>query len=270
MGISTADSRNAPGDSATRLRVALGTFVALQTEAPSPGCAERAIRGGWDAIITVERVMHPLRAGSDLAAIARCTPGATLRVHPWTWDVLRICQELCAATGGAFDPCPDGGAGGLRSLELLEPCRLRAHSPAQLDLGGIAKGYAVDRALEAIRDAGCSAGLVNAGGDLGVFGPSHAIWVGTASAGRYFELKDAALASSDTAAAERPPEHRGYYHGSNRSVEVCGQVSVTAPRAVWADALTKCALLLPPRPLELLLRRFDARVVACTAVARPS
>jgi thiamine biosynthesis lipoprotein len=269
MGITTAKSRSATGaGTASRLRVALGTFVALETEAPLPGCAELAIRAGWDAVVTVERVMHPVRGGSDLARLAGCASGATVRVHPWTWEVLRICQELFAATGGAFDPCPGAGAGRLCDLELLAPGLVRAHAPTQLDLGGIAKGYAVDRALEAIRHAGCTAGLVNAGGDLAVFGPrSHAVWVDTVTAGGHFELKDAALASSDTCGAERPPEHRGYYHGDNRNIQVCGRVSVTAPRAVWADALTKCALLLPSGALAPLLRRFDARVLVCTHAA---
>jgi FAD:protein FMN transferase len=272
MGISTADTRIAPGArGASRLRVALGTFVALEAEAPSTDCAEEAIGGAWEAILTVERVMHPLRRGSDLAMLAGCAPGATLQVHPWTWDVLRICRELFAATGGAFDPCPGAESGGLSRLELLTSCRVRAHSPTHLDLGGIAKGYAVDRALEAIRNAGCRAGLVNAGGDLAVFGAhSRAIQVGAAAAGRHFQLRDAALASSDTAAAQRPPQHRGYYDGSDRNREVCGQVSITAPRAVWADALTNCALLLPAGPLERLLRGFDARIVAATRAASPS
>jgi thiamine biosynthesis lipoprotein len=271
MGISTADTRIAPGAcGASRLRVAMGTFVALEAEASSPSCADEAITGAWEAILTVQRVMHPRHAGSDLAILAGCAPGATVQVHPWTWDVLRICGELFAATGGAFDPCPGAKSGGLPGLELLASCRVLAQRATQLDLGGIAKGYAVDRALEAIRSAGCSAGLVNAGGDLAVFGVrSRTIRIGTAAAGRDFELQDAALASSDTAGAGRPPEHRGYYHGRDRNRKVCGQASVTAPRAVWADALTKCALLLSAGPLEQLLRRFDARVVASAGVACP-
>jgi len=44
------------------------------------------------------------------------------------------------------------------------------HAPVHIDLGGIAKGYAVDRALMALRTAGCRGALVNAGGDLAVFG----------------------------------------------------------------------------------------------------
>jgi len=61
-------------------------------------------------------------------------------------------------------------------LELAAPPSVIAHRPLHIDLGGIAKGYAVDRALTALRAAGCRGGLVNAGGDLAVFGHrTHAI-----------------------------------------------------------------------------------------------
>ena len=44
-----------------------------------------------------------------------------------------------------------------------------------VDLGGIAKGFAVDCAVEALKDNGVEAGIVNAGGDLRTFGPAFAI-----------------------------------------------------------------------------------------------
>jgi thiamine biosynthesis lipoprotein len=249
----------------------MGSFVALEAEAPLPGIAEEAIAAAWSAILTVERVMHPWRAGSDLALLGACAPRAVVQIHPWTWDVLRWCRELHATTGGAFDPAPTPDSSGLVDLELLGSSRVRTHRPTRLDLGGIAKGYAVDRAREALRKAGCSAGLVNAGGDLAVFGErSRTVWLGSVAARAHFELKNAAVAASDTGGVDHPPEHRGYYHGSERDSEVSGAVTVTAPRAVWADALTKCVLLLPAAPLAQLLRRFQARVLLHTRAARPA
>jgi FAD:protein FMN transferase len=268
MGSTTAEPR-VSGYVTTRARVALGTFVTLEAEAPVRASADGAITAAWEAILTVERVMHPQRGGSDLSVLANCAPGTVIEVHSWTWDVLRRCQELHAATDGAFDPCPSAVTGGLLNLDLLPCSRVRVRAPTRLDLGGIAKGYAVDRALQALRDRGCTAGLVNAGGDLAVFGEgSRTIWLDMPGGSAPFDLKDAALASSDTGAVERPSEHRGYYHGADRCLQVSGRATVTASCAVWADALTKCALLLAPESLALLLKRLEARVLVCTRAAQ--
>ena len=58
------------------------------------------------------------------------------------------------------------------AIELLPENAVRFRYPdVRIDLGGIAKGFAVDRALEALRGFGISSGMVNAGGDLAAFGP---------------------------------------------------------------------------------------------------
>ena len=161
---------------ATKLRVALGTFIAIHAEASEEPIADAAIDVAWDAILQVERLMHPQRAGSDLAGLNRAAPGALVRLHAWTWEVLAICRELHAASNGAFDPCLHESAGRFEALDLLAPDTARPHAALIIDLGGVAKGYAVDRALEALRAAGCSGGLVNAGGDVAAFGATaHAI-----------------------------------------------------------------------------------------------
>jgi FAD:protein FMN transferase len=245
----------------SRLRVALGTFVAIEAEAHAPRIAEEAIAAAWDAILTVERVMHPERTGSSLAELNDAAPGTRVELHPWTWEVLQLSRELHAASDGAFDPCLPGSAGRLDALELVTPHAARTHARIRIDLGGIAKGYAVDRALAALRIAGCVGGLVNAGGDLAVFGErSHLIHYGGSSEELVFELANAALATSDAAEPHRPPEHRGLYHGiDGRSVS--GRATVTAPRAVWADALAKCALLCVPQRCAALLARYDAHLL---------
>jgi FAD:protein FMN transferase len=246
----------------SRLRVALGTFVAIDAQALEPGIAERALARAWDAILTVERLMHPHRLGSDLAALNQCVRGASVVVHEWTKEVLELSSELNDASGGVFDPCLSEAPGRLTDLELLAGYAVRPRVPVRIDLGGIAKGYAVDRALAALRSAGCSGGLVNAGGDLAAFGEqAHLIRCGPSSAPVLFELRDAALATSDADAPHRPAEHRGYYHGIDRGVGARGRVSVTAPRAALADALTKCALMCEPRSGAALLARFGAQVV---------
>jgi thiamine biosynthesis lipoprotein len=139
------------------------------------------------------------------------------------------------------------------------------HRRLHIDFGGVAKGYAVDRALAALRAAGCRGGLVNAGGDLAVFGNrTHAIVIRDQRAGdSVIELKNAALATSDVCSAARPAEHRGYYHGVTRREIRAGKISVSAASAAIADALTKCLLADPGETHAALLESFDARLVGC-------
>jgi FAD:protein FMN transferase len=57
--------------------------------------------------------------------------------------------------------------------ELLPGHRVRfQHPDTRIDLGGIAKGFAVDRAINVLREHAMPAGLLNAGGDLAVFEPN--------------------------------------------------------------------------------------------------
>jgi thiamine biosynthesis lipoprotein len=247
----------------SRLRVAMGTFVAIDAQACDPMVAERGIAAAFEAIAAVERLMHPDRAGSDLAALASCPPGTPLTVHAWTWEVLELCQRLNRLSRGGFDPCLDAAPGRMTDLEFTGPEVVLPHSRLRVDLGGIAKGYAVDRAIDALRSAGCEGGLVNAGGDLAVFGARrHAIICrGSSGAAAVIELTNAALATSHAEQSSRPPEHRGYYHGVDRTARISGRATVMAERAAVADALTKCLLLGERTLSRRLLEVFAAKRV---------
>jgi hypothetical protein len=71
-----------------------------------------------------------------------------------------------------------------------------------------------------------------------------------------------AFASSDAAHESRPAEHRGYYHGVDRSLIASGEVSVVAGSAAVADALTKCLLYGHGASTHELLDILGARLVA--------
>lgn len=245
----------------SRLRVAFGTFVAVDAESDDPGIAARGLAAAYEVMHSVERLMHPLRAGSDLARLSACPAGTSLAVHPWTFEVLELCRQLSSASKGIFDPCLPACAGRLSDLRLLSGSRVRPAARLRIDLGGVAKGYAVDRAIEALRNAGCSGGLVNAGGDLAVFGPRArrilCRQLGDSNLG--IELRDAALATSAIGDPGRPSGHRGHYHGVRGELATAGSISVIARRAAVADALTKCLLWCDPACEAALLRRFGAR-----------
>jgi thiamine biosynthesis lipoprotein len=228
----------------TRLRIALGTFVAVEAEARTAEAAERSIGAAFEAVALVDRLMHPTRPGSDLATLRDCSTNSAVKVHDWTWEVLELCQLLHRSSRGAFDPCVATAPGRITDLELLSGSRVLPRVAVHVDLGGVAKGYAVDRAIEALRGQQCDGGLINAGGDIAAFGArEHLILCrGQQGAGVVVKLRDAALATSDTRATARPAEHCGYYHGVHRDILISGHATVIAARAAVADALTKCVL----------------------------
>jgi thiamine biosynthesis lipoprotein len=95
-------------------------------------------------------------------------------------------------------PVPAGTS--YRDLDLLPDNRARWRRKGWVDLGGIAKGYAVDCGIAALRARGTASGIVNAGGDLRCFGAPQPVHVRHPSAPSAVMLlgwlADAALASS--------------------------------------------------------------------------
>jgi thiamine biosynthesis lipoprotein len=250
----------------SRLRPALGTLVAIEASANIQLISDLSVTAGFGAISLVERLMHPGRRGSDLATLRNAPIGTAVAVHAWTFAVLGLCQQFNQLSAGIFDPCLPTSGGRLGDLELRSPGQVILHAPLHLDLGGIAKGFAVDRALDALRSGGCSSGLVNAGGDLATFGSSEREIHCRRADGRSVTvtLRDAGLATSDTLLESPPPEHQGYYHGTERDVRPRGYAAVMAPNAVTADALTKCVLAATPAAAVRMLEACSARRIEFT------
>jgi thiamine biosynthesis lipoprotein len=156
--------------------------------------------------------------------------------------------------------------GDWRDVLLLPRRQVRFLRPLALDLGGIAKGFAVDVALETLREHGVAAAIVNAGGDLRALGPQpvevhlrHPMRP-TTFAGR-ISVCESALATSSPCFTEREWRGRRVSHlvNPNRGASITGGVSVTVrARECWlADALTK-AVLNAPRRAESLLAKYEA------------
>jgi len=254
---------------AQRLRVALGTWVTIEATAVTEALAITAIEAAYRAIAEVDWRMHPRREGSDLARINSAPPQTPVPIADSTWRVLRLAQAVHALSDGTFDPCLPLRAGRLADLALSAPemksrsalCRL----PLALDLGGIAKGYAIDRAIGALRAARCTSGLVNAGGDLRVYGRSERVLLRRADGTcKPLTLTNTSLAVSDfdLNARQRPEEHQGYYRRSGATCPTARYAAVVASHAAKADALTKCLLLADARCAARALRAFRAQRVA--------
>jgi FAD:protein FMN transferase len=180
-----------PADLVTRrARPLLGTFVEIAVSGASPEAMEAAVDAAFDAVATVHRLMSFHDDGSDVSRINREAFAGPVAVHPWTCEVLAAALDLHRRSAGVFDVAvapvlQDLGLlprhayqTAVRSAGVGEPFAILANSRVafrdrrvRIDLGGIAKGYAVDRAAAALRERGIGQGIVNAGGDLAVFGP---------------------------------------------------------------------------------------------------
>ncbi len=194
-----------PGGSARvlrrRRRPAMGSAARIVALHDDGAAADAAIDAAFAELERVERAMSIFRADSELVRVNRSTVrGAAAPCSAELFGLLERAQELMRLTEGAVDPTLLGlvnawgfGAAGSGSsaarqqlararaavgrdaLELdRRGGRVRLAGPeAGLDLGGIAKGYGVDRALETLRARGAVAGLVEAGGDVRVYGGEH-------------------------------------------------------------------------------------------------
>jgi len=246
----------------------MGTWVAIEAAAESEVTAACAIEAAFAAVSQVERRMHPEREGSDIARINSAPLHVQTPIHASTWEVLRLAQRLNGLTDGVFDPCLPLRPGCLTDLELSgpspgpEPWVVR-RAPLALDLGGIAKGYAIDCAIAALRAAGCHAGVVNAGGDLRLFGARRETILLRHGDHGYqpLVLQNAALAVSDLDEPRRPPGHRGYYVRTGAAAAWRRYAAVLAPEAMIADALTKCVLLCSEERASRTVAEWGARVV---------
>jgi thiamine biosynthesis lipoprotein len=244
--------------------------MALRTEDEQP-----AIEAAYAAIGAVDAHMHPTRPGSDLAAIHAAPLHTPVEVQPDTWHLLKLAQRLYALTEGVFDPCLPSHPGRLSDVEMgseeEEEPTVTCHAPVRLDLGGIAKGHAIDRAVATLGAMGCQSGLVNAGGDLRVYGDrKETVLLRRGADFHPMELENAALAVSDLDATERPEEHQGYYSRVSLgrvSLDRAGPsvapryAAVMAQEAAIADALTKCVLLCPNDITARVLLEFEAQSV---------
>ena len=243
-----------------RLRISLGTLVAVEATSTSADAAEAAVEAAFAALTQIGQRLHPHSADSDLARINGARLQTCIAVHSSTCDLLNLARRLNTLTGGVFDPCLPSRAGRLQDIEVSTG-QLFCRAPVALDFGGFAKGYAVDCAIEALTSHGCTAGLVNAGGDLRVFGArTEPVFLrGPAGELTPIELADAALAVSDVDSQSHPAEHRGYYIRGCADAPPHRYAAVVAKEAVVADALTKCVLLCPDPTAGQVLKAFGAR-----------
>src|SRR5262249_10938935 len=149
-----------------RLRIALGTLIAIDAVAETEAIAKSAVDAAFAAIVAVDRRMNPQSATSDLHRVSCAALNEPRAIHASTWELMKRGARLHWLTDGLFDPCLPTRAGRFSDIDIGKDPEVVCRAPVELDFGGFAKGYAVDRAIETLIARKCTAGLVNAGGDL--------------------------------------------------------------------------------------------------------
>jgi thiamine biosynthesis lipoprotein len=190
----------APGAALTRFTYTqyhMGVDARLVVYAPDLVTAERACTAAFARIAALDTIMSDYRRDSELMRLCARSGGPAVRVSPDLFLVLRRAQEVARRSGGAFDvtagPLIRMWRGARKSAVLPAPAEVkrarqrvgwkkllldeRARTVRltvrgmQLDLGGIAKGYAADGAQRVLKQHGITRALVELGGDIVVTGP---------------------------------------------------------------------------------------------------
>ncbi len=259
--------------------MALGTLVEIAARGPDRARLRGAIEDAFREVERLEGLLSEWRETSEVSHLNREAGGAFVPVSPETEAVLRLSREIAAATGGAFDPTVlpllrlwgfFEGAPRLPSAAAIEralehvgwegievrPGRARLARPGMsVGLGGVGKGFIADRALAGLRARGVAAALVNAGGDLAVWGGGGTrfpvqLEVPDRPGEAFAELEIGTGGMATSASTFRTFEHGGrrYSHvldpRTGRTVPVGGSATVLAQNAARADALATACLVL--------------------------
>ena len=272
-----------------RAKPLLGTTVSIRLSGLGPVQAHGAIDAAFAEVAQIHALMSFHDDCSDVSRLNRDAHIVPIAVDERTYRVIARALAISEISDGAFDisvapalvtrgllprprqaPVPDAQAS-WRDIELQPDLKIRFRKPLWIDLGGIAKGFAVDRATAILSKQSPCLTTVNAGGDLRVAGGCETIRLAAPQGDGVpvVQLTDGSLASS----CGRMLGRRVAMPGAQPHVEARQRlralpeqfVSVTAPLCIDADALTKVVMAKGVRA-RLALIACNARAVVHDAL----
>jgi thiamine biosynthesis lipoprotein len=281
----------------------MGTVVEITLVAEEQDTAQKAALQAFQEIRRIEYLMSPWIESSDINRINRSAGDDGVKVSPETMEVLKMAQEVSKLSEGGFDitvgplvqlwrKAREGGKPPemeevKETLNLVNFRNLKTHYGGKvslkkkgmtIDLGGIAKGYAVDRAFELLKGLGYRSFLVNAGGDLRVEGSKpEGPWSIGIQHPRDPEKMMARISISNTAVATSGDYETFFIHQGKRyhhilnprngfPAEGCQSVTVLHNEGATADALATAIFVLGPEKGYALCQRLEG--VDCLIVDR--
>ncbi len=271
----------------------MGTTFRIVLYAPDEATANRAAKAGFERIAQLDLIMSDYRDDSELMKLCAQAGGPPVKVSDDLFAVLAKSKEIARQSDGALDvtigPVVRLWRRARRQRELPDAKRLaealalvgddklrldEKNRTAQLekrgmllDLGGIAKGYAVDEALAVLERQGIASALVAGGGDIAVSDPPPGAegWrIGILPLdspdkppSRFLMLKNAAVSTSGDAEQFVEINGKRYSHivDPKTGIGLIGHSSVTvvAPKGILSDGLaTAASVLNPKRALQMI------------------
>ncbi len=261
----------------------MGTIVEITFIAEDQEEAEKAALRAFQEIRRIEYLMSPWIESSDVYRVNQSSGRKWVNVSPETLYVIKKSIEISHQSNGSFDITigpliglwqkarekgqPPSEEDLKKGLELVGYRNILIHPEGKIllkkegmsiDLGGIAKGYAVDKAFEVLKRLGFNNLIVNAGGDLKVGGKKfEKPWTIGIQDPRDPEksiakisLTEGTIATSGDYEKYFMYQGKRYHHILNpkngRPAEGCQSVSVISNEAIFADAMATTIFVLGP------------------------
>jgi thiamine biosynthesis lipoprotein len=276
----------------------MGTRIAVELWATEPRLAQRGIDAVMADMHRTDELMSTYRPGSQLSLVNAHAFDRPVRVDADIIDVVEKSLDYSRLSGGIFDityasvgylydyrarvhPTDEQIAAALPSIDYRqlqidrEARTIRFLQPGmRIDLGGFAKGWAVDRGVEILRSLGIEHAMVSAGGDTRLLGDRLGKpWIVGIRDPRQdgavvtcIPLADEAISTSGD--YERYFENDGVRHhhilvpGTGKSPSDVRSVTVVGPTATRTDGLTKPVFILGvERGMEYVRRVGDVEAV---------
>jgi len=266
----------------------MGAPFRIVLYAPDKPTADQAARAAFGRITQLNDILSDYDTDSELSRFSQTAgSGRAVPVSQDLWFVLKRSQELAQRTDGAFDvtvgpvvslwrkarrenrlPSPAKLAEAMKAVGyrnlVLDPQRHAARllvAYMRLDLGAIAKGYAVDAALKVLRARGVTRALISGGGDMvaGDPPPGKKGWrievapldVTNAPPARFVSLANAGLATSGDLFQHLQIDGKRYSHIVDPHTGIGltdhSLVTVVAPDGITADGLSTAISVLGPK-----------------------
>lgn len=234
-----------------RARPALGTIVEITITSTDKENSKKTISKCFEKISELEAIFSFHNSESE---IRRLCETAHLKPQTVSFDLyrlLKMSRYFYIFSDGLFDVAfggsTDNNIFGISSdIVLLSNRTVFFKRPLQIDFGGIAKGYIVDKIVDLILLEGAHSGIVNAGGDIRTIGNTHhAIHLRDPNAPQKLpyvtRLKRKAIASSGGYFSEDGQTTQIYNSKKNALVKSKRAFCVISPRCVISEAFTKIA-----------------------------
>jgi FAD:protein FMN transferase len=277
------------------MRLCMGVQTRIVAYAPSKTTAESAAASAYDRINALDAVMSDYRRQSDLKTLLDAAGGPPIPVSPEFYDILATSQLINEASNGAFDitvapavqlwrasrqsghlPDPQALQAALALIgpeHLILNARLRTAQltpkGARIDLGGIGKGYAVDRGIAILQAKGVSHALITAGGDSRIIGDRFGKpWIvgirhpdDKARVIAKIPLVDTAMSTSGDYERYFDEDGVRYHHiidpRTGKSASKVRSATILASTATRTDGLSKTAFVLGAEAAMKIYERLD-------------